>query len=141
MKVLGGVLVPKSIQKSIKKSIELLMDFWIDFGWILGGFWDHFGIQNGIKKSMKFWMRFWMPKNGSPAFLGVRPAECAGSLGGIIGGYKDAKIAGETRTRALGILELCPARRPWWGGGSLRAFRRAALCGKVGVLNCWLTGP
>ena len=23
---------------------------------------------------------------------------------------------------------------------SLRAFRRAALCGKVGVLKCWLTG-
>ena len=57
----------------------------------------------------------------------VGPAECAGSLGGIIGGYKDAKIAGETRTRALGIPAGSLARRPWWGGGSLRAFRRAEV--------------
>ena len=103
LKVLGGVLVPKSILKSIKKSIEFLMDFWIDFGWILGGFWDHFGSQNGIQKSMKFRMRFRRPKQGGPWFFGVGPAECAGSLGGIIGGYKDPKIAGESRTRAKEI--------------------------------------
>ena len=102
------------------------MNFLIDVGWILGGFWDHFGSQNGIQKSMKFRMRFRRPKQGGPWFFGVGPAECAGSLGGIIGGYKDAKIAGETRTRALGIPGLCLAR-PWWGGGPLRAFRRAAL--------------
>ena len=67
-----------------------------------------------------------------------------GVPGGIIGGYKDAKIAGETRPenqgQEEGIPELCLARRSRWGGGSLRAFRRAALCGKVGVLKCWLTG-
>ena len=68
----------------------------------------------------------------------VRPAECAGSLGGIIGGYKDAKIAGETRTRALGIPDWYLARRPWWGGGSLRAFRRAEVIFVQGSNGCEL---
>ena len=68
-----------------------------------------------------------MRKRRLGRFFEVRPAECAGSLGGIIGGYKDAKIAGETRTRALGIPVVYLARRPWWGGGSLRAFRRAGV--------------
>ena len=41
-----------------------------------------------------------------PRFRREPAEEYAGSVGGIIGGYKDPKIAGETRTRALGIPDL-----------------------------------
>ena len=78
----------------------------MNFGIILGGFWHHFGSQNAIKNRLKFWMRFWRPGKRFQCFSGLGPAECAGSLGGIIGGYKDAKIAGETRTRYLELSGL-----------------------------------
>ena len=74
---------------------------------------------------MEFWRLlgpFWEPKRhpkfdeNLDAFLDAkkevvqifagRPGGMCGVPGGIIRGYKDAKIAGETRTRALGIPDL-----------------------------------
>ena len=109
----------------------------------MGSLWVHFGSQNGIRKSMKFWMRFWRRNGPNELVIWGRPGGMRGVPGGIIGGYKDAKIAGETRPenqgQEQGNLAWCLARRSRWGGGSLCAFRRAALCGKVGVSKCWLT--
>ena len=85
------------------------------------------GAKRLSKIEQNFGCDFGGEKGARDAPLEVGLAECAGSLGGIIGGYKDAKIAGETRTRALGIPVVYLARRPWWGGGSLSAFRRAEV--------------
>ena len=95
-------LGPKSMQNSIKISIEFLMCFWIDFGGMFRGIWGHFGSENGDQKSMKFLMGFWMRKRRWCRFFWVYLAECAGSLGGIIGGCKVAKIAEEAKTKRPG---------------------------------------
>ena len=91
------------------------MDFGVDFWWILEGFWNHFGSQNGIKKSMKFCMSFWRRNWANKLVIWGRPGGMRGVPGGIIGGYKDAKIAGETRPEnqgqeqgILGVLSSTP---------------------------------
>ena len=62
--------------------------FGLHLGFILGGFWDHFGCQKAFKKSKGFFMRFWGPHRERDSILGVGLAECAGSLGRIMEGYK-----------------------------------------------------
>ena len=80
---------------------------------------------------MKFWMSFRRRNWPNRLVIWGRPGGMRGVPGGIIGGYKDAKIAGETRPENQGQEEGIPefnlARRSRWGGGSLRAFRRAGV--------------
>ena len=51
-------------------------------------------------------MRFWKPKRESGGFLMGPPGGMRGALGRIMEGYKDAKIAGVTRTRHLELSGL-----------------------------------
>ena len=95
----------------------------MDFGWLLGAFWE----PTRHPKFDTILDGFWDARKAVVRIFAGRPGGMRGVPGGIKGGYKDAKIAGETRTRALGIPDWYLARRPWWGGGSLRAFRRAEV--------------
>ena len=88
------------------------------------------------KKTQKY------SKNGWEGEKSGRPGGMSKPLGRIIGGFWDGFGDGSKRTehpRKKGG----PARRPRWGGGSLRAFRRAASSGwwvvgflVVGLLGC-----
>ena len=75
-------------------------------------------------------------KNGWEREKSGRPGGMSKPLGRIIGGFYNGFRDGNSRTE-------CPrkkkhlARRPRWGGGSLRAFRRATSIGWwVGWLFC-----
>ena len=63
-----------------------------------------------------------------------RPGGMRGAPGRIMEGGKDlfrqknwANVGKESIGKFKAILEADLARRPWWGGGALRAFRRAEI--------------
>ena len=53
------------------------------------------------------------------------------------GGVQGCQNCRSDEDQAFGTLGLHLARRPWWGGGPLRAFRRAVLCGRMALWFCW----
>ena len=91
---------------------------------------EHFRSQNAIKNRVKFWMRFWRSKRGAPSKSGGRFGGMRGGIGEDYGGVREtisAENRGRDQRRRSGILGCVLARRPRWGGGSLRAFRRAGV--------------
>ena len=104
----------------------------MDFGSILGGFLEHFGSQNAFKNRVKFWRRFFHEKPSRAYLKRGRPGGMRGGPGEDYGGVRvqiPAENSGRDRRQGPGALESDLARRPRWGGGSLRAFRRAVLFG------------
>ena len=102
----------------------------MNFCIILEGFWHHFGTPNAFKNRVKFWKRFWKPKRGPEPLHNWRPGGMRGGPGEDNGGVLERtpdKNRGREPRRRQGTLELGLARRPRWGGGSLRAFRRAGV--------------
>ena len=101
----------------------------VDFVPCLGRFWEHFGSQNAVKHRMKMLMRFWRPNQANkPVILG-RLGGMRGVPGEDYGGVREP-ISAENRGRepragARSSRFRYLVRRPRWGGGSLRAFRRA----------------
>ena len=87
-------------EKTVRKHTWEKHAFFMNFGIILGGFWHHFGSPNAFKNRVKFWMRFWRPAEAPRHLEEGRPGGMRGALGRIMEGYKDPKVAGETRTRA-----------------------------------------
>ena len=69
----------------------------MDFGRLLGPFWEP---KRHQKIDETFDVILELKKASAPHFEG-RPSGMRGALGRIMEGYKDAKIAGETRTRHL----------------------------------------
>ena len=67
---------------------------------LFGPFWKPECVQTSIEKMDAF---FEVKRGAVPIFWG-RPGGMCRALGGIIGGYKDPKIAGESRTRAKEFL-------------------------------------
>ena len=75
-----------------------------------------------------------MHKRVGDLSFGFGLAKCAGPLGRIWEGVERAKGTWRYETRLDNLT-----RRPGWGGGTLRAFRRAALSGLlVGLVSCWV---
>ena len=68
------------------------MDFEIDVGWILG---------KRHQKINQILDAFLEAKKGVPQLFKGPPGGMRGAVGRNMEGYKDAKIAGETRTRHL----------------------------------------
>ena len=99
----------------------------MNFCIILGGFWHHFGSPNAFKNRVKFWMRFWRPNEANKHLIWGRLGGMRGGPGEDNGGVQ--RIEAETRGQGPGVPALRLARRPQYGGGSLRAFRPAALLG------------
>ena len=102
----------------------------MNFGIILEGFWHHFGSPNAFKNRVKFWMRFWKLKVAPDPVKEGRRGGMRGVPGEDNGGVRErtpAENSGREPRRRQGTLELGLARRPRWGGGTLRAFRRVAI--------------
>ena len=102
----------------------------MNFGIILGGFWHHFGSPNAFKNRVKFWRSFWRPNEANRHLIWGRRGGMREGPGEDNGGVLErtpGKNRGREPRRRQGTLELGLARRPRWGGGTLRAFRRAAL--------------
>ena len=110
---------------------------------IWGSFLEPFGSILASKRHSKieqnFGCDFGGEKGAKGAPFGVGPAECAGSGGKKEGGHKDHlgknfRKKNLAKNQGLGqeALESNLARRPGWGGGALRAFRRAEII--VGVV-------
>ena len=121
----------KSDQKLDRNLHRNFNDFLKVFGVILEGFWEHCGSQNAIKNRVKIWMRFWRPKRERYPVPGARLGGMRGGIGEDNGGVREP-ISAENRGREpragarISRLRYL-ARRPRWGGGSLRAFRRARV--------------
>ena len=105
---------------------------------MLGSFWEPFESILGVKRPSKikqqFGRDFGGEKGSRAAPFWVGPAECAGSGGKKEGGHKDHlgknfRKKNLAKNQGLGqeVLESNLARRPRWGGGALRAFRRAEV--------------
>ena len=117
-------------EKTVRKHTWEKHAFFMNFGIILEGFWHHFGSQNAIKNRVKFWMRFWRPTDAPGHLQEGRPGGMRGVPGEDNGGIRErtpAENRGREPRRRQGTLEGGLARRPRWGGGSLRAFRRAGV--------------
>ena len=117
-------------EKTVRKHTSEKQTFFMNLGSILNSFWHHFGSQTAIKNRVKFWKRFWTPKRGPEHLQEGRPGGMRGVPGEDNGGVRErtpAENSGREPRRRQGTLESGLARRPRWGGGSLRAFRRAGV--------------
>ena len=111
---------PKWLNKSSNKSEVFL----IDFGTIFGGFWEHFGGQNTIKNRVGNLVFFWRAKHESARrnAQGPRGEKKRGDKDHLGKNFRKKDLA---KNQGLGKR----ARRPGWGGESLRAFRWAVVFG------------
>ena len=86
----------------------------------MGGFWE----PKGLKKTIKILNAFWDAKKGAER-TGVPLGGMRGPAGEIQRGSGrdlDRELPSSRRIWAANL-----ARHPRWGGGSLRAFRRAGV--------------
>ena len=104
----------------------IFYEFWHHFGRLLAPFWQ----PKGLQKSSEILNAILEPKKRFTAQLWGSARRNARGPWGTYGGVRErtpAENSGREPRRRQGTLELGLARRPRWGGGSLRAFRLAAL--------------
>ena len=104
----------------------IFYEFWHHFGRLLAPFWQ----PKGLQKSSEILNAILEPKRRPqmhPLGSARRNARGPGEdNGGVLERTPDKNRGREPRRRQ-GTLEGGLARRPRWGGGSLRAFRRAGV--------------
>ena len=103
----------------------IFYEFWHHFGRLLAPFWK----PKCNQKSSEILEAILEVKKDSPRIFWERPGGMRGGPGEDNGGGREP-ISAENRGRgskagARNSRLRCLARRPRWGGGSLRAFRRA----------------
>ena len=108
------------------------MDFGSHFGRLLEAFWE----ANCDQKWSEILDAILEAKKVAfPLVLG-RPGGMRRASGEIIEGYENIQKRRGERGQGQGYLEACLARRPGWGGGSLRALRRAEVIDVVSFDRC-----
>ena len=113
---------PKASEKTVWKWEWNMIEILLNLGSILGPFWE----LKGLQKSSDFLDAFFEgPRGAGTAFLGSARRNARAGWGGYRRGSR--------------TLRWCLTRRTRWGGGTLRAFRLAALSGYywVWALYCF----
>ena len=95
----------------------------MDFGRLFGTFWE----PKCLQKSIEILDAFLDAKKEVVRIFAGRPGGMCRVPGGNNRGVQGSKNCRRIEEQSQGDPELYLARRPGWGGGPLRAFRRAAL--------------
>ena len=104
----------------------IFYEFWHHFGRLLAPFWE----PKCNQKSSEILEAILEVKKGDRLIFWERPGGMRGGPGEDNGGVRErtpAENSGREPRRRQGTLEGGLARRPRWGGGTLRAFRWAGL--------------